>query len=333
MTKLKNKKCLLETIENLQKNEKNFSIAILDMDNFKSINELFGYKTGDEFIVKIGETVAESELDAYRFGGDEFVVLFTQNESEDKQKEIMNNLLENINKMLDSHKAKDSYDKIAQKKINMLTKSDEKIKKLQKDKYGKEILMDLRKNLKTKEAKNDEYLFSKLNSYSESINFTYNNLLNECITNETNEDKKNMLRDIKLKHSSFVGLKNKEIKELDEYFTDVYDKTAHISRLKSSLKDFKKRNGFCATCAIVSFNKENTKNKKPIDLIQETGEILQKSKYKDKGKCYFENIKKNEIIAPSFGKGINVKVISIAQYKNNLNLQKNNSKCSFKMMV
>ena len=307
MTKLKNKKCLLETIDKLKKSDKNFSIAMVDMDNFKSINELFGYKTGDDFIIKIGETVAESKLDAYRFGGDEFIILFSQNESMEEQKKAVNNLLKNINQTLNSHPVENIYEKTAYKKIDILNKSDKKIKKLQKNKYAQEILMDFRKNCETKEAKNDEYLFKRLSSLGESISFSYNNLLNECIVNECNENKRNMLKEMKLKHGSFVGLKKKEIKELDEYFTDIYDKTTNISRLKSCIKDFKNHNGFCATCAIVTFDKNYVKDKDAKDLIAETGKILQAGKDKQKGKYYFEG--------PSFGKQLNLKIIPIAQYK------------------
>ena len=77
--------------------------------------------------------------------------------------------------------------------------------------------------------------------------------------------------------------------------------------------------------AIISFDKGNTKNKQPIDLIQETGKFLHKCKDKCKGKCYFNASNNNECITPSFGKRINVKIIPIAQYKNNLNVQKNTS--------
>ena len=56
-TGLKDKNYLLtvldKKIEESQKTGKSLSIAMFDMDNFKSVNELLGYETGDDFIKAI----------------------------------------------------------------------------------------------------------------------------------------------------------------------------------------------------------------------------------------------------------------------------------------
>lgn len=54
------------------------SLYILDIDNFKSINDRFGHQVGDEILVRFGELVAHSLRDAdwaARYGGEEFVVV------------------------------------------------------------------------------------------------------------------------------------------------------------------------------------------------------------------------------------------------------------------
>lgn len=55
------------------------SVLILDIDNFKQINDTFGHEAGDQMIVKFGEalkaTLRNSDFIA-RLGGDEFCVLF-----------------------------------------------------------------------------------------------------------------------------------------------------------------------------------------------------------------------------------------------------------------
>ncbi len=331
MTNLKNKKCLFETIEKLKNSDKNLSVAMIDMDNFKSINELFNHATGDEFIKQIGETIRKSNLDAYRFGGDEFIVLFSQNESRQTQEEAINNLLKNINKNLNANKIKDVYEQTAQKKIDMYSKSDEKIKNLQKNKCGQEILLDFKKNCKTDAAKNDDYLFYKLDTFSDSIRASYKNLLDESIQNEKVDSDKKMLKEMKLKINSFGGLKNKEVKLLDEYLIDKYDKTANISRIKSWQKDFVKHGGFCATCGIASFDKNYIKNKTTAELLGETSEILQNGKDETKGKCYYKEINSN-LEAPSFKGLLNTKVIPIAQYRNNSELYNNFSGRNLKMI-
>lgn len=52
--------------------------VLLDVDHFKSINDLLGHQTGDRALAKIGRTIAENirGVDvAGRFGGEEFLVL------------------------------------------------------------------------------------------------------------------------------------------------------------------------------------------------------------------------------------------------------------------
>lgn len=53
-------------------------IAVLDLDNFKQINDTFGHQTGDEVLRRIGErlvaSVRASDI-VCRLGGDEFLVL------------------------------------------------------------------------------------------------------------------------------------------------------------------------------------------------------------------------------------------------------------------
>ena len=56
-----------------------FSVAYIDLDDFKAINDRFGYERGDLLLRKIVETVKRSlrQTDAVvRLGGDEFAILF-----------------------------------------------------------------------------------------------------------------------------------------------------------------------------------------------------------------------------------------------------------------
>jgi diguanylate cyclase len=56
------------------------SLAICDIDNFKSVNDRFGHETGDrvlQLVGKILETHCKPAGQVARFGGEEFVVLFS----------------------------------------------------------------------------------------------------------------------------------------------------------------------------------------------------------------------------------------------------------------
>ncbi|MCA1978031.1 MAG: GGDEF domain-containing protein [Thiobacillus sp.] len=55
------------------------SLLILDIDNFKQVNDTFGHEAGDQLIIKFGEALKKALRNSdfiARLGGDEFCVLF-----------------------------------------------------------------------------------------------------------------------------------------------------------------------------------------------------------------------------------------------------------------
>ncbi len=69
---------LLREIANMRRKNSQLSIALLDIDNFKKLNDQFGHKTGDEALVHLVKVVRDSlrPLDTLaRYGGEEFVIL------------------------------------------------------------------------------------------------------------------------------------------------------------------------------------------------------------------------------------------------------------------
>lgn len=60
-------------------------IAVLDLDNFKRINDTYGHQTGDELLRKIGARLVgavRSQDLAFRLGGDEFLLLMADADAE-----------------------------------------------------------------------------------------------------------------------------------------------------------------------------------------------------------------------------------------------------------
>ncbi len=85
-TGLLNKRAINEyAIEKIQKKTSGLYLAILDVDDFKKINDVFGHMCGDEVLSKVAEiirSVSKKYGVAGRFGGDEFMIVFENIENE-----------------------------------------------------------------------------------------------------------------------------------------------------------------------------------------------------------------------------------------------------------
>jgi len=80
-----NKRFIMTELENhsriAKRNNRVFSIFLLDIDNFKEINDTMGHIAGDEYLKKISDIIRSSlrEQDlAGRFGGDEFLIILPE---------------------------------------------------------------------------------------------------------------------------------------------------------------------------------------------------------------------------------------------------------------
>ena len=74
---------LNETIKLITRQKLKLELAILDLDNFKNINDQYGHTVGDQVLTelsrRIKENVRGNDFPA-RFGGDEFIVLFVDDQ-------------------------------------------------------------------------------------------------------------------------------------------------------------------------------------------------------------------------------------------------------------
>ncbi len=72
---------LREMIEESHRTRAPFSLALVDVDNFKHVNDAYGHPAGDDLLVLLSEMLAVvDDAQAFRFGGDEFAVLFSLDE-------------------------------------------------------------------------------------------------------------------------------------------------------------------------------------------------------------------------------------------------------------
>jgi diguanylate cyclase (GGDEF)-like protein len=86
LTQLPGNVAINEQIESLLDTGTPFVICYCNLDNFKSFNDFYGYRKGDEIIALTAEVLRQHINDATDFvghiGGDDFVLLFQSNDWE-----------------------------------------------------------------------------------------------------------------------------------------------------------------------------------------------------------------------------------------------------------
>ncbi len=92
--------------ERAKRYDRKFSIAILDFDNFKDINDIFGHLAGDAALIHVAQVCLSGlrQMDIFaRYGGDEFIFLFPDTNAQ-QAKECLERILDHI-KRSDFHYA------------------------------------------------------------------------------------------------------------------------------------------------------------------------------------------------------------------------------------
>lgn len=89
LTGLYNRRYFNEMLEHRFSEAKRYENAVscimLDLDDFKNVNDCFGHQTGDKLLILTAETISgqlRTADVAARFGGDEFIVLLPQTDSD-----------------------------------------------------------------------------------------------------------------------------------------------------------------------------------------------------------------------------------------------------------
>jgi len=93
LTGLYNRRYLNEALEReirrSARGQRQLAVIMLDVDNFKGVNDTFGHEAGDTFLRELGsflqKRVREEDV-ACRYGGDEFVILLTETSLETAKK-------------------------------------------------------------------------------------------------------------------------------------------------------------------------------------------------------------------------------------------------------
>lgn len=97
LTNLPNRSSLMVTLGNLVKRDSHHTLMVLDLDNFKKINDSLGHQVGDELLIKVAgriEAAVPYHTSIYRLGGDEFAILVDDNPDIGSSAIIANNVIE-----------------------------------------------------------------------------------------------------------------------------------------------------------------------------------------------------------------------------------------------
>ena len=108
LTKAYSRKAFEKDIEKFIKAGKdkslNAAIVVFDLDNFKTINDTYGHLVGDFVLIKVVQFVKDiirAEDKIYRFGGDEFIIVFNRIDKHSIEK-----IVEKIRKKVETTKLK-----------------------------------------------------------------------------------------------------------------------------------------------------------------------------------------------------------------------------------
>jgi len=85
MTGLANRRDIMEKMERelsrSERHQRTFSVMLVDLDNFKKLNEKYGYNDGDDVLVEVARVLmscVRNEDVCARWGGEEFLFLLTE---------------------------------------------------------------------------------------------------------------------------------------------------------------------------------------------------------------------------------------------------------------
>ena len=77
LTHLYNRHYMMERLKEAYEDDKPYGIAMIDIDNFKSINDRYGHSAGDEVLRRVAKAIEETCTCCVvsRWGGEEFLIL------------------------------------------------------------------------------------------------------------------------------------------------------------------------------------------------------------------------------------------------------------------
>lgn len=108
LTGLYNRKGMYEVWEKEFRKQEFVQVLFVDLDNFKTVNDMYGHQEGDDTLIHIGEILKKITPDsgaAIRLGGDEFVVMLSGERKKKDLQELAERLMEEIRQLSETVRA------------------------------------------------------------------------------------------------------------------------------------------------------------------------------------------------------------------------------------
>ena len=84
LTLLYNRRTFNNDVDRIKHSRSPYAVIMLDIDNFKHINDTYGHPEGDKVLQKLGQLINSvsknnGDIHGYRYGGEEFTIITTKN--------------------------------------------------------------------------------------------------------------------------------------------------------------------------------------------------------------------------------------------------------------
>lgn len=106
---------LVEEIERAERYKTDLSLMMLDLDNFKKVNDTYGHVTGDDVLIEVAQSIKNQvrtcDIPA-RFGGEEFAIILPETDTSSSLivAERLRKSIENLSfNVLDAHSDSDEH--------------------------------------------------------------------------------------------------------------------------------------------------------------------------------------------------------------------------------
>ncbi len=98
LTNVRNRKWLHDTFleENSEQFKEGGTLAILDLNYFKIVNDTYGHVIGDKVLIYVANQLKKTKNPVIRYGGDEFIIMFSSSVSKDVALKSLNDIRESI---------------------------------------------------------------------------------------------------------------------------------------------------------------------------------------------------------------------------------------------